>query len=150
MRMKKISNQFVLPQFCEGCYYKLSNRCDGATNLHTYELISKSFVGCANENKSEFTRDVIQRQIAPRSSNQSLLKFPTNYIAQVIERKRTPIISMEDRIVTISLTTFLYKTGRLRYKNKKALTSALGISENSIPHRCLESHFFLFWSKTGK
>lgn len=149
MRKKNIPNQFVLPQFCDGCFYKLSNRCDGATNLRTYELLSKAFVGCANENKAEFIRDIIQRQNAPKSSNQSKLSFSTNYISQVIERKRIPIIPLNDRIVAISLTTFLDKNGRLKYKDKKALTYALGIDENSkiaLIGTCNDPRIEEFWA----
>ncbi len=143
------NNQFVLPMFCEGCYYKLSGRCEGATNLQIFESTGKSFVGCANDNKSDFLVEVIKRQRIPKSSNQSQLKFTENYIAQMIERKRTPIISIDNRIIVVSLTTFLTKDGKLKYKNKKELTHALGVDKDSkigLIGTCDDDRLEKFWA----
>ncbi|MDQ4121293.1 MAG: hypothetical protein M3209_07595 [Acidobacteriota bacterium] len=123
--------QNVLPFFCEGCYYKKRGRCDGATNLRIYEMIGKSFVGCAAENRTEFLQDIFNEYIPIRSSNQSKIALPT-YIPQFFSRKRDSIIPLENRLVAVSLTTFLdSKTGKPKFKNKSDLLRALGLPQNT-------------------
>ncbi|MDQ3747809.1 MAG: hypothetical protein M3367_02165 [Acidobacteriota bacterium] len=126
-----VSSQSVLPFFCEGCYYKKRGRCKGATNLKIYEMTGKSFVGCATENKTEFLYDIFKEYIPVGSSNQSKLVLPP-YIPQFFSRKRESILPLENRLVAISLTTFLnITTGKIKFKNKSDLIRALGLPANT-------------------
>lgn len=142
------SQNFVLPFFCEGCYYKKSGRCNGATNLKVYEMISESFVGCANENKSIFLHDIFKEKIPIKSSNQSKIILPT-YIPQFFSRKRNSIIPLENRLVAVSLDTILYKTGKLHFKNKDELIWALGLPKDTkvaLIGTCSDPVLEKFWT----
>ncbi len=130
-RSKLVGSQSVLPFFCEGCYYKKRGRCRGATNLKIYEMTGKSFVGCATENKTEFLYDIFKEYIPVGSSNQSKIVLPP-YIPQFFSRKRESILPLENRLVAISLTTFLnITTGKIKFKNKSDLIRALGLPANT-------------------